>query len=446
VYAATSVPQKIIYEGRLFDGSGNPIIAAHDFRFSFWSAEVYQAGDVDGAGAVNVGAANYAGWNELQSVSPNADGFFSFELGTVSSLPTIDFTKHLYLQVEIKTGGAAATSFELMDRDSSTVNLERAPIGSVPYALNSDAVDGADVGTTAGDLVPLGVGDSWPISTIPGGTNQDSFTLDSDNNAAGNINIQFGGLLGKVLSWNNGAGYFDFNDDVNIQGSLTLTGTVDGVDVSVLDSTITTHLNGGVSKHDASEIDVEAVDGHYYSAGDLEAVIDALDQQIFNLAGTTINHKYIIPSVFEGATYVGDGTSNIGRLYYGHDGSIDMNYYAWTSTKNSLNDYDIILQIPLSNGFTAWDGATPWTFNYKSNTGNSADNKADIFIYDSNRNPVTLTGTSTNLANTSWSTISLGYSGTPTFTAGDTFLIVIKVSSQSKNEMHIGEVEINFTE
>jgi len=45
-------------------------------------------------------------------------------------------------------------------------------------------------------------------------------------------------------------------------------------------SAVSGHLNGGSNKHDASEIDVEAADGNYYSAGDLETVIGALDDQI----------------------------------------------------------------------------------------------------------------------------------------------------------------------
>jgi hypothetical protein len=62
--------------------------------------------------------------------------------------------------------------------------------------------------------------------------------------------------------------------------AVTNVGNVDGRDVSTDGTTLDTHLNGGASKHDADEIDVEAVDGHYYSAGPLETAVDTIDQGV----------------------------------------------------------------------------------------------------------------------------------------------------------------------
>lgn len=445
-YAATSVPQKFIYEGRLLDSTGSTAITtSHSFRFSLWSATAVAAGDVSG-GSINVGAPNYGGWQEVQTITPNADGFFGLELGSVASLPAIDSLAHLYLQVEVKAAGDPDTSYEILDRSPSDALVDRAPIGSVPYALNADTLDNADVGTATGDLVLLGASDEWPVSTIPGGTNEDNFVLDANDDAAGLIGLQFGNTLSKILSWDIGSSYFNFNDDVNIQGDLTITGTVDGVDVSALDSTVNSHLDGGSSKHDASEIDVEASDGHYYFAGDLEAAIDALDEQLFSLSGGTTAQKIILPSIYEGVSYKADGSDNIGRLYFDHDGTSDKNYYVWTSTRSSLQDYDVIVQVPLPNDFDSWNGASPWTFNYRSSNAASTENKADIYIYDTSGALVTLTGSATDLASTTWTTTSLGYSGTPTFTAGETFLIVIRMHARSNEQMNIGEVILSYNQ
>lgn len=445
VYAATTIPEKMIYEGRLLDSSGSgPLSGSHDFRFSFWSASPVASGDVSG-GTINTSATTYSGWQEVQSVVPNSDGFFSFELGTISPLPKIDFTKHLYLQIEIKKSSDPISSYEILDRAPSDPTSDRSPIGTVPYAMNADYIDNAELGSNVGNIVVLDTGDVWPVSTVPGGTDQDSFVLDNDNDAIGSIGLQFGNTLGKILSWDLLNGYFDFNDDVNIQGNLTLTGTVDGVDVSALSSMVNLHLDGGASKHDASEIDVEAVDGHYYSAGDLETAIDDIDEQLFSLSAASSNLKKIIPSLFDGVSYKPDGTNNVGRLFIDSDITNGRNFYVWKSTQNTLQDYDIVLQVPIPTNYTGWGGVSPWEFTYRSDSANSTDNKADIYIYDSSGVPVTITGTGSNLASTTWSSTSIGYSGTPTFTAGKTFMIVIRVHSRNNNEMHLGEISLNFS-
>ncbi|MCD6109701.1 hypothetical protein J7J83_03005 [bacterium] len=444
-YAAVTTPQKMIYEGRLLDSSGStPLIGSHDFRFSFWSVSPVGAGDIS-VGEINILSPTYSGWEEVQSVVPNVDGFFSFELGTVSPIPQIDSTKHLYLQIEVKATGDPNTSYEILDRAPSDPTSDRSPIGTVPYATNSDYIDNAEIGGSAGDIVILDTGNVWPISTIPGGTNSDNFTVDNDDDATTSIELQFGNTLSKILSWDMINGYFNFNDNVNIQGNLTITGTVDGVDVSNLASTVNSHLDGGSSKHDASEIDVEATDGHYYSVGDLETAIDTIDEQVFSLSATSSNLKKIIPSLYDGVSYKPDGTNNIGRLFIDSDLTNGRNFYVWKSTQSSLQDYDVIVQVPLPTNFSGWNGMTPWEFNYRSDSANSNDNKADIYIYDSAGAAVTLTGTSTGLANTVWSSTSIGYSGTPTFTAGETFMIVIRMHSRNNNEMHLGEISLNFT-
>ena len=445
VSAATSVPEKFIYEARLLNAAGSaPKTTTHTFRFSLWAVSGVAAGDLSG-GLIDILAPNYSDWQEVQSVIPNNDGFFSLELGVVTPLPDPNYLRHLYLQVEVKENGQPDTSFEVLDRAPSDPASDRSPIGSVPYAMNADTLDDADIGVNDGDLVVLGVGDVFLTAVIPGGTDQDAFVIDADDSNLVSIGLQFGATLGKILSWENGPGYFNFNDDVNIQGDLTITGTVDGVDISTLASNVNLHLDGGASKHDASEIDVEAIDGHYYSVGDVETAIDDLDEKLFTMgAGASTNQKLIMPSIYEGVSYKADGIDNIGRLFFDSDIVANRNYYVWTSTRPTLQDYDVIVQVPLPIDFTGWNGVAPWTFNYHSTNGANTENKADIYIYDTNGALVTLTGSSSGLASTSWAQTSLGYAGSPTFTAGETFMLVIKMSSQQSEEMHVGEIVLDY--
>ncbi len=198
-----AVPGNFIYEGRLLDSTGNPIISSHTFRFSLWSSNDKIGTDI-AAGTLNVGAATYGGWQEVQTITPNNNGTFSIKLGSITALPSIvDFAIHKFLQVEIKVTGGADTTYQLMDPtgDDGVDGTDRKTIGSLPYANNAD---------------------------VASASYEENFIIDRDNtvegNATGAIQITFGSTLGKVLEYDYDNSYFNFNDDVNISGDLTVNG------------------------------------------------------------------------------------------------------------------------------------------------------------------------------------------------------------------------------
>lgn len=78
------------------------------------------------------------------------------------------------------------------------------------------------------------------------------------------------------------------NDTGTISGvqNITLSGTVDGRDVSVDGAALDSHLDGGASKHDANEIDYERVDG---SKVDIQAASDELEAAVTDLDDTKLS-------------------------------------------------------------------------------------------------------------------------------------------------------------
>jgi len=204
---AQSVPEYFVYEGRLLNSSGNAITTAHEFRFSFWSSSDAIPTDILVDGSINLGSANYGGWQESQVVTPNSDGFFSFELGRVTPLPQIDSNIHKYLQVEVKQSASLDTSYELLDPtgDNGADTIDRRMLGSVPYAFQSE--------NSSRSL-------------------NETFIVDYDNTiegaGVGEIKLQFGQTLNRYLSYDYVGGYFNFNDDVRIDGNLDVTGTISG--------------------------------------------------------------------------------------------------------------------------------------------------------------------------------------------------------------------------
>jgi len=118
--------------------------------------------------------------------------------------------------------------------------------------------------------------------------NANDLILDFDD-TGGDVTLQFGNTLGEQLFWDDTNSQFVFTDDLSVQGNISVTGTVDGVDISTLDTTVTNHLNGAANKHDASEIDVETA-GNITTVSDLETNLGAFDTAIGNRTYTEDNY------------------------------------------------------------------------------------------------------------------------------------------------------------
>ncbi|MCK5472289.1 hypothetical protein KAI54_03835 [Candidatus Gracilibacteria bacterium] len=147
-------------------------------------------------------------------------------------MPTINFTTHKYLQIEIKASGAPDTSYELMDPtgDSGADITDRQTLGALPYAKNTERLDDKEVGTVEGDIALLGTDGQWATNQIPAGTTKDAFIIDDDNTiegaGTGSIALQFGNTLNKILSYDTDDNRFEINDDVDIEGNLSISGAL----------------------------------------------------------------------------------------------------------------------------------------------------------------------------------------------------------------------------
>jgi hypothetical protein len=355
-------------------------------------------------GGINPAGVGYAGWIETHTVTPDANGLFHVRLGSINVLPNFTSAVHVYLQVEVKNNGLPLTSFECLDPDGiATNNNDRYPLDSSAFTINADTVDNFDVGFAANQIPSLDGGGLLPISSIPGATNADTFILDNNNTippgGPGSVKLQFGNVLGKFLEYDAAATWFNFNDDVNITGNLTTTGTINGAVVNT----------STVGPYDQS-LAYEPV----YS--------DSVIQQ--------------------------DGTANLGKLenFYldddGIPGNNNYNYYKWTTQQGPLQDIDLVLRVLLPEGFQSWK-AVPVTFKYKTKDGLVADNKIDISIEDTAGNSVILAGAA-NLVSAVFTTTNITFGGAPAWTAGQPITIKIKLSAKNIGAAYAGRISLNY--
>lgn len=494
VYAVQTAPTTHVYNGRLMSG-GNAVTTAHSIRFSYWSSADHISTDTTGTGAINTGAATYAGWQEVHTVTPNSGGYFTVVLGSVTPIPSyqgmsIATMLGLNLQVEVKASAEANTSYELLDTDSTDPAVDRSGILSVPFAANADSVDQREIGTSSGSIVILGSGGVLPVSTVPSGTNAGSFAIDDNDTETDTIALEFGSTLAKKLTYDKLNGLFRFNDDLEVQGNLTVTGFINGVNITSLQSS-----TGALKAYSGDGLNLKVSGGSYrlrglvtnyaggvialfpnttqyvyFGSGGLKKSVSSfpVDESFVPVAEVVTSGSGILslferrtlqsddrerdvtlmmnPS-FEKASYQGDGGDNIGQLSVSHDNITLKNFYVWTSTRTSIQDYDIILRLPVPDNFVRWKTSAttnPVSLTYRSTSGNAANNKADIQIYDTAGVPVTLSGSTANLVNTSWATTGMELSGSPTWTPGADMLIRIKVYAKDGYQMHIGGLKLEY--
>ncbi len=403
VLAATTTPNLVPYEGVLKDAGGTAITTSHDFRFSFWLDADFTTGvDRDGAGAIPGAAPGFSGFSEVQSVIPDSSGFFNLNIGSVGgSIPDFIFTTHLFIQVEVKSSAAADTAYETLDVDGVDNATDRQALGTIPYSRNSDFIDNRELGTSNGDIAVLGAGDVFPTVFIPGGTDVDIFEIDANDDAPGIIQLSFGDVLNnQILEWDpNGVaaadGWFNFTDDVNITGDLTVTGTINGVTL-------------GAS-----------------------------------------NQSVQLTPEYPNATLSRDGADNRGRMdvfFIDTDGAgspDNFNYYRWTTRQTAIQDHDVVIRYRLPDGFTSFQ-ATPIVLRYRTSDGLIANNRLDVVVEDSTGTLVPgMTGASALVNAAAFTTTNITFGG-GTFTAGTEITITLKMSANSIGSTDLSDLTLNF--
>jgi hypothetical protein len=493
VLAATTAPQKLMYSARLLTSTGTPITSSHSVRFSFWNTADYVSSDTTGAGAINTGSSGYANWQEVHTVTPDSRGYFSVELGSSTALPAIDSYSaqtllSMFVQVEVKEASAAETSYEILDPKPISSTVDRSPVLSVPFALNADRIDQRDVGTGSGSIAPLGSGGLLPVSTVPEGTNRDTFTIDSNNTASSMITLQFGQTLGKTLSYDISNSRFVFNDDVLIQGNLNVTGVINGININTLTSAasplplrvasgaglnatinaggyrlngnITNYAGGSASLSDNTDnyLFFSATGGLVVRSGSFPTDISFIPLAKVTTVGGSItvvtdqrvlqndNREHTVSDIlhpsFPDAAFQADGADNVGQLSVLHDNASKNNAYQWTTTRSTQQDYTIVVRATLPQQFVRWK-STPVTLAYKTSSGDTAVAKANVQIFDTAGNAVSISGGS-NLASTSWTNSNITYSGTPTWTAGQSFTIKVTVHAKDNATVNIGDLKLQY--
>ena len=362
--SASNVPDTILYTSRLSDKAGKPITTAHDIRFSMRKSadfiayqiresseasesesttetgetsedsdatetsdisendESTESGDITKTGEINTAAITYAGWQEVHTVTPDRDGNFSIELGSITALPdTFDALNQQYLQIEVKVSGADDTTYQLLDvnGDNGADSIDRQAIRSIPFAHQAKYANGST---------------------------EETFTIDADDTqTTGQIQLQFGTLLAQFLAYDLDLSKFILSDDLEVQGSIEVQ-SINGV---VLDTSAITEQRTLI----VSDADLTIV-GEDTTQTLTNKTLDANHNTIVNLTLgdlTTVPQQAVIPAPYPGQFFTGnDAVDAYLKTDAANEYSIEMR-----SSEATGQNISIHTSLTKPTNFSAWD-------------------------------------------------------------------------------------------
>ena len=324
----------------------------------------------------------------------------------------IDFTDPEALLVRKNADGG---DILIIDTTNSQVEIyNQLGIGMTPSAgVELDVTGDADISAT----LKVGTGDAFQVA--------DTGAVTSVGLNAGSGNVYTSGNI-----YTTGSGSMTSANGLTVSGgniSITTTGTITQTQNAQVSFAGNVNATNGL---DVTNADL-TVGGTKFTVS--QATGDTV------IAGTlrSLASIGLIPE-YDNAAPQGDGTDNFGTLSLKYASA--HNYYEWTTSEPTTQDYDIVVRYRLPDGFSSFDAAAPiklWNM-VSSTPGSTA---IDVTMYDTTGSAVTLNNGAT-LQNTSWTETTITMTGTPTFTAGGYVTIIIKMSADQGKVADVGELTL----
>lgn len=179
------------------------------------------------------------------------------------------------------------------------------------------------------------------------------------------------------------------------------------------------------------------------------ATFDATNHQL-RFAGNARNTRRIsLNAEYPGAVLDADGANNNGTMTAGYDSSQRMNYYNWTTSQSTSQDYDIVLQVQIPSDFSAWASSNPLNYSvYGSTTtacsisalitDTSGTNQGTTSTCGTNYTDITPSSTST------WQTKQPTTLSSGTYAAGSTMIIRLHLSSPNGGTIRVGRIYLDY--
>lgn len=327
-------------------------------------------------------------WTEVRETTTRVtvtDGRFSVQLGDVATLPSTVFDDQtLFFEIELPTPATATCDTASCASYTEGPMTPRQPLAASPFAFNADKLDGYD----ASDFAIGGQSNTFTATNL---FKTDSATAFAIQNTSG------GNLFAADTT--------SMSVSVGAAGnSVTLSGS--GIQLS----------------------------------GSARPTWQVM-----------LSPEYI------GATFRGDGTSNIGSLSSDFcsnttamqidttacstDGSVH-NYYQWTTTESTAQDYDIYVRYQIPSGY---DTGSMTNLRFAAQSTASGQPVA-LALYDNSGVQCSSTGgTFTDATAPAWATSTIASPlGSCTISAGSYVTFKVSMAATTGGSVRAGEISFDY--
>ena len=404
--AAQTIPYKMNFQGRLTDTTGQPVAnGSYNMKFRIFDAS-------------SGGSEQWSETRETTNRITVTNGLFSTQLGDVTPLPVGIFTtQNLYFEIELPTPATATCSTASCASFTEGAMTPRSKLGSSPYAFNADTIDGID----GASLAQQGAANTFTAANIFNNT----VTIGSSNSTT------------KFVVQDNGATALLTADTSNtvVKVGTTAAGTLASVRLLSTNAEFTGTVRVGTS---TNGIDMSGANG-------------------LVLSGTARPTRTVtlVPE-YPGAVLTPDGSSNTGTMtsdFCSHSALLNINstacgttndehnYYAWTTTQGSAQDYDIYVRYRMPADYDTGSMANMRIWGWGTTSANEI---VSLALY---KGSGTACSTITNAitGNTTWNeATSASPLGACSIAAGDLVTFKVKLTAGTNNTARAGEIRFEY--
>ena len=159
--------------------------------------------------------------------------------------------------------------------------------------------------------------------------------------------------------------------------------------------------------------------------------------------GTSGAISKVYSAEYAGAVFSADGADNLGTMTAENARTANnyMNYYQWTSTQTSMQDYDVVLRFTLPDNFKSWQ-TNAIQVDYVVSDAADANITAEIYSESG-----TLLATLLSQTATTWTLVNIAMDtdlATTLTTPGETAVIILKLAASNNATVRIGDVTLNY--
>lgn len=301
------------------------------------------------------------------------------------------------------------------------------------------------------------------------GTTESLLVLDnSDANEAVAAGIQFvnagGGFttgidMANLIISNIGATGTDFSGTGGLTLADALSVSSGGIAVTAGGATISSGALAVNSDSITSDgaLTINANDSVVLGGGGNTYTFDESSGPLYAGTARPARRQTLSPE-YPGATLTADGGSNSGTMttdFCEQGASADVpdtntsvcntsgdihNYYSWTTSQGSAQDYDIWIRWRVPDNFAAWDSNPIQVYGKRTDVTNNA---VTVYVYDTASTLENAGGT--QIAGTTWTQTAVEASFGGTYTPGSYLTIRVVLTADTGGDIvQVGEINLNY--